>query len=73
MILSQLKKLFQMAGKNKNSIEKENSSRPGENDACRKDCIQKCFWYLLDLRSDHHENHRIKVNLPGNHDVADGI
>ena len=49
MIFSQLKKLFQMVGKDKNSTKKENSSRPGENDACRKDCIQKSFWSLLDL------------------------
>ena len=37
-IFSQLKKIYQMAGENKNSIEEENSSWPGKNEACLEDC-----------------------------------
>ena len=53
-----------MAGENKNSIEEENSSWPGKNDACLENCSKKSCWYGLN-GSNHHEDNRIKVSLPG--------
>ena len=51
-----------MDRKYKNSIKKENSSGQRKNDGRSEDCISESFWFIITLRSNHHENHTIKVS-----------
>ena len=51
-----------MDRKYKNSTKEENSGGWRKNDGRSEDCIQKCFWFIITLRSIHHENHTVKAS-----------